>query len=42
MALNPHPNPPPPAGEGVRGEAEDGWGLAASVLQAVMTIDEGD
>src|SRR5205085_609091 len=23
----PHPNPPPQAGEGVRGEAEDGWGL---------------
>jgi hypothetical protein len=25
--LAPHPNPPPPAGEGVRGGAEDGWGL---------------
>src|SRR5947207_15644000 len=25
--VSPHPNPPPQAGEGVRGEAEDGWGL---------------
>src|SRR5213075_1678842 len=30
LRSGPHPNPPPQAGDGVRGGAEDGWGLPTS------------